>query len=164
MELRIRIDSLYRKHIGEPWLGRLVEATLRLAEGPRGDVEMGLSITDDNAVRNLNREYRGVDESTDVLSFALSESKNGSGEPAFVMPPDGILHLGEVVISYPRVAKQASEHGCDPKEELAWLVVHGVLHLLGHDHDEPTRERQMRAIERRVLSQVRSWSEEGVVA
>lgn len=164
MELRIRIDSRYRKHVGEPWLGGLVEATLRVAGGFRGDVEMGLFITDDNAVRNLNREYRGVDESTDVLSFALGESRNGSGEPAFVMPPDGILHLGEVVISYPRAAKQASDHGCDPKEELAWLVVHGVLHLLGHDHDEPTRESQMRAIERRVLSQVRSWSEEGVVA
>jgi probable rRNA maturation factor len=160
VELRIRIDSRFRKHLEEPWLWRLVEGTLWVAEGSCGDVELGLSITDDGTVRNLNREYRGVDESTDVLSFALGESRNGNGEPAFVMPPDGIVHLGEVVISYPRAVEQASEHGRDPREELGWLVVHGVLHLLGHDHDEPTREYEMRAIEERVLSQVRSSAED----
>ena len=164
MELRIRIDNGYRKHVEEVWLERLAKATLLAAEGRCGGVEMGLSITDDDTVRNLNRDYRGVDESTDVLSFALTEGKNGNREPVFVMPPDGVRHLGEVVISYPRALQQAAEHGRHSEDELAWLVVHGVLHLLGHDHDEPTRERRMRAIEKRVLSQVRSWSEEPGVA
>jgi len=164
VELRIRIDNGYRKHVEEVWLERLVKATLLAAEGRCGGVELGLSITDDDTVRSLNRDYRGVDESTDVLSFALTEGKNGNREPVFVMPPDGVRHLGEVVISYPRALQQAAEHGRHSKDELAWLVVHGVLHLLGHDHDEPAREGQMRAIEKRVLSQVRPWREEPGVA
>lgn len=164
MELRIRVDSRYRKHVEEAWLERLTEDTLLAAEGPCAGVEIGLSITDDDTVRNLNRDYRGVDESTDVLSFALTEGDYGNDDPVFVMPPDGLHHLGEVVISYPRAVQQAVEHRRHSEDELAWLVVHGVLHLLGYDHDEPKRERQMRAMEKKVLSQVRLRREESGVA
>lgn len=151
VELRLRVDSRFQKCVEEVWLRGLVESSLH-AGGCRGDAELGLSITDDDTVRDLNRKYRGVDKSTDVLSFALTESNTGGALPVFVMPPDGILHLGEVVISHPQALKQASERGRDFKEELACLVVHGVLHLLGYDHDKPMRKREMRTVERRVLS------------
>jgi probable rRNA maturation factor len=159
VELRIRIDSRYRKRVAEAWLRGLAEEAL-LAGEDSGDVELGLSITDDDTVRSLNRDYRCLDESTDVLSFALTEGKGGNGGSLFVMPPDGVRHLGEVVISYPRAVQQAAEHGRHSDDELAWLVVHGVLHLLGYDHDRPARERQMRAVEKRVLSQMRPQREE----
>lgn len=151
MELELRVDGRFQGCVERVWLRRLVESSLR-AGSFRGDAELSVSITDDDTVRKLNRQYRGVGQTTDVLSFALSESNSEDDLAVFVMPPDGILHLGEVVISYPQAVKQASEHGRDLNEELAWLVVHGVLHLLGYDHKEPTTRREMRTVERRVLS------------
>jgi len=157
VELKLRVDKKFQRLVESAWLGQLVESSLSAGKVD-AEVEMGLFITDDDTVRNLNREYRGVDEATDVLSFALTEGEVGDGSATFVMPPDGVIHLGEVVISYPQALKQASEHGCDFSEELAWLVVHGVLHLLGYDHDGPAREREMRAVEKRVLSGIRLMS------
>jgi probable rRNA maturation factor len=154
MELKLRIDKKFQKLVDSVWLGQLVESSLA-AGNVDAEVELGLFITDDDTVCNLNREYRGVDEATDVLSFALTEGKVGDDLTTFVMPPDGVIHLGEVVVSYPQALKQASEHGCDLNQELAWLVVHGVLHLLGYDHDGPMKEQEMRAAEKRVLSGIR---------
>ncbi len=158
MELKLCISDKFQEIVDSVWLGQLVELSL-VAGNAGADVELGLFVTDDDTVRSLNREYRLVDEATDVLSFALTEVKVGDGLPAFIMPPDGVLHLGEVVVSYPRAVKQASEHGCELNEELAWLVVHGVLHLVGYDHDEPTRGEEMRAVEKRVLSGIGLRSE-----
>jgi probable rRNA maturation factor len=151
VKLGIQIDKNFQKHLRKDWLHRVVEHSLAAQDiGP--EVELGLLITDDETVRKLNQEYRGVDEPTDVLSFALAERKPGSS--SFVTPPDGLLHLGEVVISYPQAARQAEENNHSVEEEVALLVVHGVLHLLGYEHDEPAREREMRALEKRVLSEV----------
>jgi probable rRNA maturation factor len=89
------------------------------------------------------------------LSFALSERGTGREIAPFVSPPDGVLRLGEVVVSYPRAAEQAEEHDRPVQEEMTWLMVHGVLHLLGHNHDEPSGARKMRALERKVLAMSR---------
>jgi len=70
----------------------------------------------------------------------------------FIMPPDGVLHLGEVIISYQQAVRQAEDIGHGIDQELALLIVHGVLHLLGYDHDEPDREREMRKLEQEILS------------
>ena len=70
------------------------------------------------------------------------------------MAPDGKLHLGEVIISYPQAVIQAEEHRHSVKKEVAILIIHGVLHLLGYDHDEPKRRRQMAAREAEILSNV----------
>jgi probable rRNA maturation factor len=158
VELKLCISDKFQKVIDSVWLEQLVELSL-VAGNAGADVELGLFITDDDTVRSLNREYRGVDEATDVLSFALTEAEGGESFPAFIMPPDGVVHLGEVVVSYPRAVKQASEHGRELNDELAWLVVHGVLHLVGYDHDEPTRGEEMRAVEKRVLSGIGLRSE-----
>lgn len=114
-------------------LHRVATEALR-REGVEGEVALSVVITDDEAVRELNRQFRDVDAPTDVLAF-------GSGEEAdFVTPPEEPAYLGDVVISYPRAVAQAEEYGHSIDRELALLAVHGVLHLLGYDHvDEAAR-------------------------
>ena len=69
----------------------------------------------------------------------------------FISPPDGTLRIGEVIISYPQAKKQAREHGHKVKKEVAILIIHGVLHLLGYDHDTTTHKRVMRKREKHIL-------------
>ena len=145
-ELHVSIDEPFRAHLNERWVKRVVAETLAL-EQVSPPAELSLVIAGDERIRQLNRDYRQTDEATDVLAFALLED---SGVP-FVSPPDGVLHLGEVVVSYPRAAEQAREHNHSAKREIGLLLVHGVLHLLGHDHEEPEDEARMRAEEQRVL-------------
>ena len=90
---------------------------------------------------------------TDVLAFALSEQSHGDDE-RFVVPPGGAVQLGEVVISYEQAMRQAEEQGHPLNREIALLVAHGVLHLLGYDHEYPAEEREMRAMEDRVLEKI----------
>lgn len=149
MKLGIEIDEEFQKHLGEEWLQGLVESCLT-ARGLDSEAELSLLITSDETVRDLNQRYRGINETTDVLSFALTEGEN-SDSTIFITPPDGILHLGEVIISYPQAAKQAKDNSHRIEQELALLIIHGVLHLLGYDHDEPDREREMRKLEQEIL-------------
>lgn len=131
-------------------------ALLTLDSELDGPAEMGIVIADDGTVQELNRDYRGYDEPTDVLSFGLSglakASVDDEAEP-FTFPtlPDGIIHLGEIVISYPTAERQALEHSRPLEEELRHLVIHGTLHILGHDHAEPDEEAVMRAREQAML-------------
>ena len=71
--------------------------------------------------------------------------------PPFIHPPDGVRHLGEVLISYPQAVAQAKEQGHSPERELALLVIHGILHLLGYDHEEPEQEEKMKQKEKELL-------------
>ena len=157
MRLVIRVDKGFQVRIDKRWLRRLVKESLG-AHGVDTEVELSLLITDDATVRELNKKYRGKDKTTDVLSFALEADKRGDASTGFVMPPGDAVHLGEVIVSYPQAAKQAAERKRAVEDELALLVVHGVLHLLGYDHDRPTREREMRSLEQRVLSAVQGRS------
>lgn len=86
--------------------------------------DITLVLTDDQQLRELNRDYLGVDAPTDVLSFPASESD----------PETGATYLGDILISIPRAAQQAQAAGHPLEAEVQLLVVHGVLHLLGHDH------------------------------
>ena len=117
------------------------------------EVEIGLVITDDETVWTLNREYRGIDRTTDVLSFALGETKEGEDE-SFIMPPDDVLHLGEVIISFPQAQRQAEEYNHSLEYELSLLVAHGVLHLLGYDHENDAERKEMTGLERKVLDRL----------
>jgi len=83
----------------------------------------------------------------------LPDQPGGNLAP-FVAPPDGVKHLGEVIISYPQAVIQAEEHQHPIKREIAILIIHGVLHLLGYDHDKPEPERDMRARETEILSYI----------
>jgi len=107
--------------------------------------ELGVLIADDEAVRRLNAEYAGEDETTDVLAFSLREGE------VFVSP-DEVTRLGEVIISYPTAERQAKEAERSLEDEVAHLLVHGVLHLLGYDHAEPEDEKRMREREEKLLA------------
>ncbi len=107
--------------------------------------ELGVLVTDGETVRRLNREYAGEDEATDVLAFSMQEGEE-------FVSPDDVLRLGEVIISYPTALRQAKEARRPVEEEIAHLLVHGALHLLGYDHAEPADEQRMRAREQSLLN------------
>jgi len=98
----------------------------------KSDVEVSILIIGNRKMRELNKKYLGRDETTDVLSFGLTGLNPVTG---FVNPPDEILRLGDVVVSYPQAVKQAGENNLLVDEEICNLVKHGVLHLLGIHHD-----------------------------
>ncbi len=137
---------------------RLVRRVVRtVLEAERVDVpcQVEIRITDDEGIRELNREYRNVDRPTDVLSFPLQELIPGdfSADPLELDPETGRLWLGDVVISAVRVRAQAAEFGHSTAREAAYLTVHSILHLLGYDHmDEGEMKKAMRAREDAVLN------------
>ena len=150
MEINVLIDEGLEGCLEESWLQSVAEHVL-IAQEAGANVEMGLVIATQERVQQLNQSYRGKDEPTDVLAFSAME-EIGPDFPPFIQPPDGVLHLGEVIVSYPQAVAQAEEHQHSVKKEIAILIIHGVLHLLGYDHDKPELERQMRAIEAEILS------------
>src|SRR4030043_30114 len=146
-EINISVKQNLNLCLNENRLQVIVLKTLE-AEGIVSSAEIGLVITDSKTIQKLNRTYRGDDKSTDVLAFHMTPSTNQKTEHPFVDPPDGVHHLGEVVISYPQAVKQAQQQGNSIERELALLIVHGVLHLLGYDHELPLEDQQMRTKER----------------
>jgi probable rRNA maturation factor len=149
--VNISIAPEFRPLLDRYWLRRAVKSVLD-AESITGAVEVGLLITGDTTVRRLNRDYRGLDRTTDVLSFALGET----GSEGFVAPPDSVRHLGEVIISFPQALRQAEAARHDLKKEMALLVVHGLLHLLGYDHVITADRRRMRARQKAILAKVKA--------
>ena len=135
--IEISVAETYRGQVDKPWVRKIARAVLK-AEGVAQPYEVSLVFTDPETVQQLNRDYRGVNEPTDVLAFSMRPE-----EADFVLPPDNVLHLGEVVISYPRAAEQAREQGHSTGRELALLVIHGLLHLLGYDHEKTGRGKRL---------------------
>jgi probable rRNA maturation factor len=149
-EINISVEQKLKVSLEESWLQRIAARTLE-AEGILSPAEMGLVITNSKAIQKLNRTYRGEDKPTDVLAFHMIPGTSQESELRFIGPPDGIHHLGEVVISYPQAVQQAQEQGHGVAQELALLIVHGILHLLGYDHELPEEEQQMKARENEIL-------------
>ena len=102
--------------------------------------EVSLSVVGDKEQHALNLEYRGVDRTTDVLSFPLEEGR--PTEPGL---------LGDIVISAPQAKRQAEEYGHSLQREMCFLAVHGTLHLLGYDHETPDEDAQMQRLQEDVL-------------
>jgi probable rRNA maturation factor len=129
----------------------LVEATVAAGVGPgialEADrpAELSVVFADDAAVRRLNRDYRGKDAPTNVLSFALTEAE----EPDF---PGAPLVLGDVVLAFETVLAEAERDHKTPADHARHLVVHGILHLLGHDHMTDAEAEAMERIETAILS------------
>jgi probable rRNA maturation factor len=149
-EINIDIKAPYRRRLTQKWLREVVDVTLSTKKIDR-PVELSLIITGDEEVHRLNRDYRGIDATTDVISFALSENTD---DTKFITPPDRISRLGEVIISYPQAIRQAKENKQTIKAEIAWLVVHGLLHLLGYDHQDNASEAVMRKREDKILKEI----------
>ncbi len=147
-EIEIEINHAFVNEVDEESLRQAVEATLRYAKIDEGGVTV--VITDDEEVRVLNQQYRDVDSPTDVLSFAAHE-----GETLATLPPELLAeiaaYLGDLIIAYPFSAAQAQRYQNPIGAELRLLVVHGTLHLLGHDHDTPERQESMWEAQRAIL-------------
>lgn len=153
-QVEVTVEHELDPSISESFLTAVAREALRVDGAPEGVVS--LVITDDATVQELNREYRDLDEPTDVLSFGLGGlAKPLEEEPDgfdFVVPGDQPLEIGEVIIAYPYAARQAAATGRAVRDEVALLVTHGVLHLLGHDHLEPEESAAMRAREVETLA------------
>jgi probable rRNA maturation factor len=156
MEINVLVDEEFAGKVEDAWLVGLVNHILT-EEKAHSLVELGVVITGQDTVQELNRQYLGEEEPTDVLSFSAQEERE-SNLPPFVQPPDNLLHLGEVIINYPQAEIQAGEHGHSAAKEVAVLTIHGVLHLLGYDHDEPERTEAMKARESAILDSLKPIS------
>lgn len=124
------------------------------AEGVDVPCIVSVMLTDDEGIHAVNREFRGVDSATDVLSFPMNELTPGAFDAA-VCERDmdtGAVLLGDMMISVPRCQAQGEEFGHDYEREIMYLTVHSVLHLLGYDHvDEGEMKRAMRAREKAIM-------------
>ena len=156
----ITILEPFRGQTSRPWLRKVA---LHAMDGAltREDWQLSLAIADDDTLKRLNRDYRGLDEVTDVLAFSPFHQGywEGEGDPriqaedavAFVTPPEDSNFLGDVIISYPQAARQASLEPSGLEKEIALLIVHGVLHLMGYDHVESQEEASMQAKAQAIL-------------
>ncbi|MFC1937023.1 rRNA maturation RNase YbeY [Chloroflexota bacterium] len=154
VEISVLIEEGLEVDLEVEWLISVAEQVL-VAEGVSSTAELSLVITSQERIRELNRLYLGRDRPTDVIAFhMLAEQTEGLDLPAFVSPPDGMRHLGEVVISYPQAVIQAEEQGHSVKKEMTILVIHGVLHLLGYGDEEPGPKRTMSAREAEILPEL----------
>ncbi|CAI8012291.1 Endoribonuclease YbeY, partial [Geodia barretti] len=117
---------------------------------------VSLVIADDETVRSLNAEYRGLDKTTDVGEYygEGDAPTEWSADDGFVLPPGESAGLGEVIVSYPQAVRQAQQAGHSIERELAHLITHGILHLMGHDHMDDDEEREMNARERSVAERL----------
>ncbi|MHB0858648.1 MAG: rRNA maturation RNase YbeY [Anaerolineae bacterium] len=143
-DIEIQVDDAFAQQVPVDDLAKLVEAVLA-QQHQSDDAGLTLVITDDERLRELNRTYNDTDATTDVLSFSALEGD------AFVLPEELAPYLGDVIVSFPRAQTQAAEQGHAVKHELALLVVHGCLHLLGYDHAEEDERQVMWALQDALL-------------
>ena len=154
-EVNVYVEPDLKAVLDKSWFESLADEVLGYLS-VTAPAELGLVITDNETIQQLNRTYRSKDEPTDVLAFPMLDHTAQGGETAFIVPPDGIHHLGEVVISYPQAMQQAEDRGQGIERELTTLFIHGILHLLGYDHEMPEEEQYMMAKEEEVVKRIRS--------
>ena len=149
--------SREKRGLGHPEAAALIKDAVRTALAAEGVSEpclIGVVLTDDEGIRRVNREFRGVDRATDVLSFPFSELRPGAIDAAACErdPESGRALLGDMMISLERCAAQGEEFGHGFEREIRYLTVHSVLHLLGYDHvDEGKMKKKMREREKEIM-------------
>jgi probable rRNA maturation factor len=132
-----------------------VQTTLK-TEGFDTPAEVSVLLVEDDEIRGINREFRAKDSVTDVLSFPMLKMEYGRflEEPGASDILDGRVLLGDIVISVPKALEQAQSYGHTPQRELAFLTVHGLLHLLGYDHEQPGQEETMTEKQEKILMEL----------
>ena len=145
------------RNLGHNNSAALIRKAVNMAlDAERVDVPCLVSVmlTDDEGIRSVNKEFRGIDRATDVLSFPLNELTPGEFDPEECERDmdTGAILLGDMMISVPRCEEQGDEFGHGYEREIMYLTVHSVLHLLGYDHvDEGKMKKQMRAREKEIM-------------
>lgn len=152
VEIDVLIDAEFHELLEPDWLRAVAGQALNL-EDIGSEAELSLVVTGQARIQELNKSYLGKDRPTDVISFYML-SPDGSALSDFISPPDGQRHLGEVVISYPQAVIQAGEQGHSVNTEVAVLVIHGVLHLLGYEDETLELKERMALREREILSHI----------
>ena len=125
------------------YLNKVIEHTMKKLDVKKSLFD--IIFIDDEEMHKMNKEYRGIDRTTDVLSFALNDNKH-------INPV--LNSLGDIFISIPKMIEQAHEYGHSEKRELSFLVVHGMLHLLGYDHMEKDEEEVMFGLQKEILEEL----------
>lgn len=147
----INLENAQEKiYLEETVLKRLQEGIDAVAalNGLAEEAEVDVTIVDDEEIHELNRQYRGMDKPTDVLSFALDEGEED--EPELIGGPEEHLY-GDIIISAETALRQAEEYGHGLEREMTYLAVHGMFHLLGYDHMTEEDKAEMRAKEEEAL-------------
>jgi probable rRNA maturation factor len=150
--LKLQLRNPVQAPVNRALLRKLAERVVT-AEGLSGPSVVGVHLLDDAALRQANRDQRGLDQPTDVLAFPLLDQLQRR-EANFVLPPREPQHLGDVLISVERARAQAAAYGHSLEREVCFLLAHGVLHLLGHDHVDEEQRLVMRLREEAVLEQL----------
>lgn len=156
--ITVQIDEQYEGKVDADALHNLAISVLR-AEERLGPLELGVVVTTDDEVLELNRRYLGHDYKTDVISFGMEDEAE---EGAFLTPAERPDYLGDVVISYDRADEQAPEYGHSTEDEVATLLVHGLLHLLGWDDMDDEAHTAMHARQDELMNYARQglWSKQ----
>lgn len=148
----------------EAFLNRVADACMAL-EGVQG-AGFAVRVVDDETIRALNREMRGVDRVTDVLSFPTVRYPAGTtarDNPKRLKreydPAIGYINLGDCVLNLSRAREQAAEYGHSLDRELGYLTAHSAFHLMGYDHMTDADKRAMRAMEKRAMQALQLWRE-----
>ncbi len=155
-EVEVQIAPAFVGLVSADKLAHIVRLVLEHEEQP-AELEVTLVITDDEQIRALNRDYRQTDSATDVLSFAWGEDRQdeeGEEISPFILPEGLPRYLGDIIVSYPTALAQAAEQGHRVEQELALLIIHGCLHLLGYDHATEEDQERMWAQQDAILRSV----------
>ena len=142
----VQVDEAYE---GEVDAADLVAAVVAALEAEEQSGEVTVVVTTDEAVAELNQQYRDTEGPTDVLSFPAQDPT-----PGFVTAPEMDAYLGDIIIALPYTRRQAERVGKPLRDELRLLAIHGALHLLGYDHAEPEEEAAMWARQDAILARL----------
>lgn len=150
-----RQDKIKVDEAMEALIGQVVEKVL-ICEECEEDYEVSISLVDNEEMRSLNKEYRGIDRETDVLSFPMLEftEEELEEEEEDAEYIDEEIPLGDIVISMEKTLDQSREYGHSFNRELAFLLVHGMLHLLGYDHEDEKGEKEMFSRQESILKEM----------
>ncbi|KAF9917533.1 hypothetical protein BX616_000692 [Lobosporangium transversale] len=147
------INKQYIFRLDKPSIKKTIQMLITAAGYPNYDI--GVMFTVDKTIRKLNREYRGKDKPTDILSFPFVEAL----KPGKLPKPQSVdeRNLGDIVISMRYLDRWCGEHGVDINDRLPVLYAHGICHLLGYDHENKKDYLKMRRKERKILDQMNEW-------
>ncbi len=148
MIVEVNIHPDFSSLLSQTWIEKLADQTLhQVNEGE--EVELSIALEQDETVKDLNLKYRNIDATTDVLSF----------EGNYPNPETGLNHLGDIIISVPQAQKQAIAANHPLRQEIALLIVHGILHLCGYDHADVEDEKVMWEKQNLVLKKMQDFIE-----
>jgi probable rRNA maturation factor len=143
INLTVSIEKQFQNKVKKTFINTLVNQTLNYLD--KYNVEITIAIVDSERIRKINKQFREIDEVTDVLSFPSNE----------IDPDSNIKYLGDIIISFPQVVEQAKEYNNPVELELSLVVIHGILHLLGYDHVTKKDTKEMFSLQNKILSKTK---------